>query len=80
MDKTELMKLATGIKRSATGGPLLELSSAVVEYLGKPVEVSPVDARKAYRAYMKDYMAKRRAKKKERAPKVVKIESKGDMD
>ena len=78
MDKTELMKLATGIKRSATGGPLLELSSAVVEYLGKPVEVSPVDARKAYRAYMKDYMAKRRAKKKDRVLKVVRGDEMGE--
>ena len=78
MDNTELMKLATGIKRSATGGPLLELSSAVVEYLGKPVEVSPVDARKAYRAYMKDYMAKRRAKKKDRVPKVVRGDEMGE--
>jgi len=68
MDKTQLMKLAMDLKRDARGS-LLDLCEAVISYLQRPVDVSPVDAKKAYRAYMKDYMARRRAKKRDRSPK-----------
>ncbi len=64
MDRQQIIGLATRLRRSTTNQDILTLCEYVLQPSGLAPEEQAAELHEAYRAYMRDYMRRYRARSK----------------